>query len=200
MASLFQKVFFSFKKLPGIGSRAAEKLTFHLLTMKEEEVALFAEALLEYRQKTKPCPDCGLPTEGKFCKICRDSTRDHSVICLVEKSLDAFTLEKAGVYRGVYHVLGGKLSPLNGIDEKKLEIEKLYHRFNQGTINEVIIALGPGVESEVAVKIIKRGSPISDSIKWSRLAVGIPTGSGLEHIDGDTIKSSLDNRTTLPNS
>lgn len=196
MASLFQKVMSGFRKFPGIGQKTAEKLTFHALSMKEDEIRFFAESLLEFRRNTKICGICGLVSEVDPCRICRDEARDKTTICVVKDVQDAFTVEKSRGFQGRYHVLGGLVSPLDDVSEKDLSIPKLLQRI-KAPIAEILFAFESNLESEATVKAVRRALAPYPDLKFSRLAVGIPAGTGLEFIDADTLKKSIQNRYSL---
>lgn len=194
MASLFNQVLHSLKQFPGVGQRMAERLVFHILEMPEGEFDFFLGSVKDFRDQTKHCIVCGLISEQSPCRICSSNTRDRSIICIVKNIQDAFTLEKSGAYQGLYHVLGGVLSPIDEISEKDLTIDSLLERLEG--VEELIFALEQNIESEATIKCICRYSQVGD-LKTSRMAVGIPTGTGLEFVDENTIKNSLKNRTSV---
>ena len=194
MASLFNQALHSLKQFPGVGERMAERMTFHLLNMPEEKLNFMLRAIKDFRTLTKYCTICGLISEQNPCRVCASSTRDRSIICIVKNVQDAFTLEKSGSYHGLYHVLGGVISPIDEIGEKDLSIKELIKRLKG--VKEIIFALEQNIESDATIKLICENNEIRQ-LKISRMAVGIPTGTGLEYVDGDTIKRSLLHRTPV---
>ena len=166
----------------------AERMTFHLLKMDKEEVDFFVTAVKEFKEKIKTCSICGLVSEQNPCRICTSSKRNKKIICIVKNVQDAFLLERSGSYNGLYHVLGGLLSPIEGIGESDLTISGLFRRLDN--VEELLFALEENIEAKATIESVRRHLT-SQSMKISRLAIGIPTGTGLEHIDVDTIKESL---------
>lgn len=182
-------------RLPGIGPRSAERLALHLAQAEPETVRQLAGALVSAREKIHACSLCGALTERDPCAICSDPRRDDTSICLVERPVDVFTLEKAGAFRGKYHVLGGKISPLNGVEPEDLRIAALEARMGAG-VREIILALSTDVEGDatsfyLAKRLAGRGAKIS------RLAYGLPAGSGLEFADEVTLNRALEGRRDL---
>jgi recombination protein RecR len=177
-------------KLPGIGRKTALRLTYHLLKQPPEQSRRLAESLLTLSDRVHPCDRCYNLTEGELCDVCRDPRRDQSVICAVEEASDIGAIERAGEFRGLYHVLGGRLSPLDGIMPEDLTIEKLVERAGGGGVREVILATNPSLEGEAtAVFVQQRLAPIG--IRVSRIARGLPVGGDLEYADGVTIAQAL---------
>ena len=182
-------------RLPGIGPRSAERLALHLAQAEPETVRQLAGALVNAREKIHACSLCGALTERDPCAICSDPRRDDTSICLVERPVDVFTLEKAGAFRGKYHVLGGKISPLNGVEPEDLRIAALEARMGAG-VREIILALSTDVEGDatsfyLAKRLAGKGAKIS------RLAYGLPAGSGLEFADEVTLNRALEGRRDL---
>jgi recombination protein RecR len=182
-------------RLPGIGPRSAERLALHLAQAEPETVRQLAGALVHAREKIHACSLCGALTERDPCAICSDPRRDDTSICLVERPVDVFTLEKAGAFRGKYHVLGGKISPLNGVEPEDLRIAALEARMGAG-VREIILALSTDVEGDatsfyLAKRLAGKGAKIS------RLAYGLPAGSGLEFADEVTLNRALEGRRDL---
>ena len=182
-------------RLPGIGPRSAERLALHLAQAEPETVRQLAGALVNAREKIHACSLCGALTERDPCSICSDPRRDDTSICLVERPVDVFTLEKAGAFRGKYHVLGGKISPLNGVEPEDLRIAALEARMGAG-VREIILALSTDVEGDatsfyLAKRLAGKGAKIS------RLAYGLPAGSGLEFADEVTLNRALEGRRDL---
>jgi recombination protein RecR len=180
-------------KLPGIGPRSAERLALHLVQSDVADVKLLAQALVNARERIRACSICGSLTESDPCSICSDARRDASLVCLVERAVDIITLEKSGTYRGKYHVLGGKISPLNGVEPEDLRIKELESRLKHEPIKEIVIALGTDVEGDatsnyLAKRIARPG------LKVTRIAHGLPAGSGLEFADELTLTHALAGR------
>ena len=180
-------------QLPGVGPRTAERLALHLVQSDPAQVQLLANALVEGRSRTVTCTVCGALAEASPCPICSDSKRDTTLLCVVERVLDVISLEKSGTFRGVYHVLGGKLSPLNGVGPEDLRIAELQQRVSEGTAREVILALGSDVEGDATAAYLATLLNSAD-LRVSRLAQGLPAGSGLEFADELTLTRALEGR------
>jgi recombination protein RecR len=179
--------------LPGIGPRSAERLALHLVQSDPESVRGLAHALLDARERIRACPICGALTEHVPCAICSDSRRDSSLVCVVERPVDILSIEKAGTYRGHFHVLGGRISPLNGVDPDDLRIKELEQRLSSGTIKEIILALATDVEGDAtSFYLAKRLG--ATGVKVTRIAHGLPAGSGLEFADELTLSRALEGR------
>ncbi len=180
-------------RLPGIGPRSAERIALHLVQNESATVRRLAENILNAREKIKLCSICGGLTEKEPCDICSDSRRDASLICVVERPTDIFSIEKSGSFRGKFHVLGGKISPLNGVEPDDLRITELEKRLSVEPIKEIIIALSTDVEGDATgFYLAKRFSGKNVSI--SRIAHGLPAGSGLEFADEVTLSQALEGR------
>lgn len=190
-----EKVITEFSKLPGIGRKTAQRLVFHLLKVPKEEVLALADALLKLKEKTRFCSVCFNITEKEICDFCANENRDPTIICVVEEPNDVLALEKTGHYKGLYHVLGGSLSPLEGIGPDDLKIEELMKRLNP-EVKEIIIATNPDAEGETTslylAKLLK-----ARNVKVTRIAQGIPAGGDLEYADDITLTRALDGRTIL---
>jgi recombination protein RecR len=183
-------------KLPGIGPRSAERIALHIVQSTEAFPQLLSQSILDAHHKIRPCRDCGALTEIQPCPICTDPRRDPALLCVVEHPTDILLLEKAGAFHGRYHVLGGKLSPLGGVEPEDLRIAELESRLSPGAIREIILALGTDVEGEAtAYYLAKRLAPIGARI--TRLAHGLPAGSGLEFADELTLTHAIDGRREL---
>jgi recombination protein RecR len=182
--------------LPGIGPRSAERLALHLVQTDADAVRQLAQALLTARERIRPCPTCGSLTEEVPCAICTDPRRDPSLVCVVERATDVISLEKCGSFRGRFHVLGGKISPLNGVGPEDLRIAQLEQRLQEEPIAEVILALGTDVEGDATGHYLaKRLAP--RNLKVTRLAHGLPVGSGLEFADELTLTRALEGRRSV---
>lgn len=183
-------------KLPGIGPKTAQRLAFHLLGCPEEEALSLARAITEARQQIHPCSVCANLTDIDPCHLCRDPGRDQGVICVVEQPRDVVAIERTGEYRGLYHVLHGALSPLDGIGPEDLRIDRLLARLKQGQVREVILATNPNTEGEAtAIYIARLCRPLG--VKVTRLAHGLPVGGDLEYADELTLGRALAGRQEL---
>jgi recombination protein RecR len=180
-------------KLPGIGPRSAERITLHLVQSEPNSVKELAEALLAARDRVRSCHICGALTEEQPCAICSDARRDASLVCLVERPVDILSIEKSQAYRGKYHVLGGKLSPLNGVNAEDLRIGNLEERLKTEPIREIIIALPSDVEGDATSFYLAR-LLAAQGVKTTRIAHGLPVGSGLEFADGITLGRAIEGR------
>ncbi len=182
-----------FRRLPGVGKKSAIRMAFAVLELSEDDARAFADAITDAKSSIRMCPICGNMTDSDICAICADEDRDRSVICVVEDSRDVVALERVREYTGLYHVLGGVISPMAGISPSDLTIDMLMRRVADGSVREVIIATNPNVEGETtAMYISKLISPLG--IKTSRLAYGIPVGGDLEYADEVTLNRALEGR------
>ena len=180
-------------KLPGIGPKSALRLAYHLLRSPDEEAKALADAIFTLKEKIKLCSVCFNNTDCDPCRICQDKERDHSKICVVEKSSDIFPLEQTGKYNGVYHVLHGTIRPTQGVGPEELKIKELLARLKDGSVTEVIVATNPNVESETMAMYLQRIiMPLG--IRVTRLARGLPFGAELEYADDLTLGQALENR------
>lgn len=185
-----------FASLPGIGAKTAQRLTYHIIEMPEEEVKAFAQEMYRARLAVRYCSVCGNLTDQEVCPICRDDTRDKGTICVVRDARDVMAFERVQEYRGVYHVLGGEIAPLEGIGPDDIRIKELLERIQQGPIKEVILATNPDVQGEAtAVYIARLLAPMG--IKVTRIAHGVPIGGELEYTDEMTLLKSLEGRREL---
>jgi recombination protein RecR len=180
-------------RLPGIGRKTALRLTYHLLKQSPDQCRRLAEALLTIGERVRPCARCFNLTEDELCSICRDPRRDASVICVVEEASDIGAIERAGEFRGLYHVLGGRLSPLDGVGPEDLAIAPLLDRLGGDPVREVILATNPSLEGEATALYVQR-QLAGRSITISRIARGLPVGGDLEYADGVTIAQALSAR------
>ncbi len=186
----------SFEKLPGIGPKTAQRLVFYLLHVPQEQLDEFAEATQELKRKTVLCSLCFNVAETDPCSVCTNQNRDKSVICVVEQPIDVLVLEKAGSFKGVYHVLHGAISPLNNIGPDELYISQLLQRIKNSIqpIKEIILAMNPNMEGEAtAMYLAKEIKKIKD-LKITRLGQGLPTGADLEYADEITLARALEGR------
>lgn len=185
-----------FERLPGIGRKTAQRLSFYILSLPPGEAEKFSDAIREAREKIRMCKICQNLTDGEICQICSAEGRDHSVICVVEDPRDVMAIERTREYNGVYHVLHGAISPLDGIGPAELRIKELCARLGDGTVEEVIMATNPTVEGEATAAYISRLlKPFS--LKVTRLAYGIPVGGDLEYADEVTLSRALEGRQTI---
>jgi recombination protein RecR len=180
-------------RLPGIGRKTALRLTFHLLQQPEELVARLARALDAVAERVRPCETCGNLTEEQPCAICRDPRRDPAVLCVVEEASAVGVVDRSTEFRGRYHVLGGRLSPLDGIGPEALRIDELVRRVREDGVREVILATNPSMEGEVTATYIQQLLSAM-AVKVTRLARGLPMGGDLEYVDGVTLAHALSAR------
>lgn len=184
------KLIDEFSKMPGIGPKTAQRLAFYILKNSNEQVSNLARVIIDAKQKIQYCSICGNITDQEICEICRNVNRDKSIICVVEKVKDLIALENTGEFKGVYHVLEGAISPLDGIEPGNLKINNLLKRLKSEEIKEVIIATNPNIEGEVTASYIaKLIEPLE--IKITRIAYGVPIGSSLEFADEVTLAQAL---------
>ncbi len=182
-----------FGKLPGIGNKSAERLTFYLLGKKNEDVERFGETIRKLKAGLRYCEICQNFSTEAMCGICSDSRRDASVLCVVEDPLDLIALEKANTYKGLYHVLHGVISPVDGVGPDDLKIAELVERVKKGGVKEIILALNPSLEGEAtSAYILRYLKPID--IKITRIARGIPMGGDLNYADSHTLKKAFEGR------
>jgi recombination protein RecR len=184
-------------KLPGIGPRSAERIALHLVQADSGTVKLLAETIVEARERVRFCETCGGLTESSPCAICRDPRREASLICVVERPTDILSIEKSGTFRGKYHVLGGKISPLDGIQPEDLAIGALERRLEAETIRELNVALSTDVEGDATSYYLARRLT-RPNLRVTRIAHGLPAGTGLEFADELTLSRALEGRRELP--
>ena len=183
-------------RLPGIGRKTALRLTYHLLKQPPEQSRRLASALQTLSEKVRPCSRCFNLTEEELCAICRDPRRDAGLLCVVEDAADIGAIERAGEFRGQYHVLGGRLSPLDGITPDDLTIRQLVHRVEEGEVREVILATNPSLEGEATALYVQR-QLATLPVSVTRIARGLPVGGDLEYADGVTIAQALSARRAM---
>ena len=186
----------AFNRLPGIGPKSAQRLTYHLIRMDEDEAYALSEAIRNVKEKIDFCESCQNITEVNPCGICSDSSRDNSRVCVVEEPLDVLALEKTEAYSGLYHVLHGAISPINNVGPSDLRLEELLSRISTLTPQELIIATNPNLEGEATAMYIK-GLLAGSSVIVTRLAKGLPMGSDLEYADSSTLSQAFEGRQTL---
>lgn len=185
-----------FLHMPGVGRKSAQRMAFHVLSMSDEEIKNLTESIIEAHEKIHHCSICCDLTDQEICKICSDESRDKGIICVVENSKDVIAFERTREYKGVYHILHGVISPLNGVGPEDISIKELVSRMNDTEIKEVIMATNPTAEGEATAIFISRLlKPLG--IKVSRLAYGIPVGADLEYADEFTLLKAIEGRKTL---
>jgi recombination protein RecR len=186
----------SFSRLPGIGKKSAARIAAHLLKADQSYLQSFAHQILTLQEKIRPCSVCGAYTEEDPCPICSDSSRDKTLLCVVEQPQDAATIEASREYRGLFHVLGGLLAPLDGVGPENLRIRDLVGRIREGGFSEVILATNPTMEGDTTAFYIRQ--LLADAgVAVTRLASGLPVGGDLEYADRLTLSRSFRGRTTL---
>lgn len=182
-----------FRRLPSVGRKSAERMAYSILDYSEEEAEIFANAIINAKHTIQRCKNCLNFSEDEICPICANEERDHSVICVVEDARDIVSLEKVKEYNGLYHVIGGTISPMSGVSPDDLHIKELIHRISGSDIKEVIIATNPTIEGETtALYISKLLKPLG--IRVSRLAYGMPVGGELDHADEITLLRAMEGR------
>lgn len=191
-----EKAIESFAKLPGIGRKSAQRMVQHLLKTEEREVLQFAAALESLKTDIHFCSKCFHITEKneELCAVCSDSSRDTHILCVVEEFIDVFAIEQTKSYHGLYHVLHGALSPINGVGPGKLTIEQLLHRLTKEPIEEILFATNPTLEGEATAMYIKKHMGENTEIKLTRIAKGIPMGGDIDYADEVTLGNSLEQR------
>jgi recombination protein RecR len=180
-------------KLPGVGPRSAERIALHLVQSEPAQVQHLAQTLLTARERIRFCDTCGALTEKSPCAICDDARRDASLVCIVERAVDILSLDRSGTYRGKFHVLGGKISPLDGVEPDDLRIRELEARLAAEPVRELIIALGTDVEGDATSSYLAKRL-VRIGLKISRIGFGLPAGSGLEFADELTLNRALEGR------
>jgi recombination protein RecR len=183
-------------KLPGIGRKTALRLTYHLLKQSRDQSRRLAESLLTLSDRVKPCERCFNLTEDTLCAICRDPRRDQALVCVVEEPSDIGAIERAGEFRGVYHVLGGRLAPLDGVGPENLNVLSLVERASNGGLREVIVATNPSLEGEATAVYVQR-ELAGTRVSVTRIARGLPMGGDLEYADGASIAQALSARRAM---
>jgi recombination protein RecR len=179
-------------RLPGIGSRTAQRLAFHLLQVSTTEANALGEAIRDVKERVRFCAECGNLTEEEFCAICLDARRDRTLICVVEQPVDLISLERTAEYRGLYHVLGGALSPLDGVEPEHLRIDELIRRVDRNDVQEVVLATNPNMTGEATASYL--ADRLRGRVRVTRLASGLPVGGDLEYADEVTLGRALTGR------
>jgi recombination protein RecR len=180
-------------RLPGIGPKSAQRLAFHLVKSPPDDAKRLAEAIVQAKERIFFCRECGNVAEGELCRICRDEGRDRTVVCVVEEPKDVATIEKAGVIKGRYHVLGGAISPLDGIGPEDLRTKELLERVERDNVTEVIIATNPNLEGNATAMYVSALLKPA-GVRVTRLASGLPVGGDLEYADEVTLSQALEGR------
>ena len=196
MAGAVEQLIEELSRLPGIGRKTASRLTFYLLKQPRESASRLSDAILQVKDRISFCETCGNIAEGRTCTYCLDPRRDESVICVVEEPSDIHVIEKSGGFRGRYHVLHGRLSPLDGVGPEALNVDRLAERVRQGGVEEVILATNPDVEGE-ATALYLRHALVPLGVRVTRIARGIPMGGSLEFLDEITVGEALAGRREL---
>ena len=179
-------------RLPGIGTRTAQRLAFHILAVPSDEANALGHAIADVKARVRPCRECGNLTEDELCGVCADTRRDRTVICVVEQPVDVLSLERTHEYRGLYHVLGGALSPLDGVEPRDLRIEQLLERVGDGVVEEVVLATNPTMTGEATAAYL--ADRLREQVSVTRLASGLPVGGDLEYADEVTLGRALAGR------
>jgi len=179
-------------RLPGVGTRTAQRLAFHLLRVSKDEAGALAEAIGEVKERVRFCDECGNLTEEAVCEICRDARRDRALVCVVEQPADLISLERTAEYRGLYHVLGGALSPIDGVEPEHLRIDELLRRVDRNGIQEVVLATNPNMTGEATAAYL--ADRLRGRVRVTRLASGLPVGGDLEYADEVTLGRALTGR------
>jgi recombination protein RecR len=179
-------------RLPGVGTRTAQRLAFHLLRVPKEEARALADAIVAVKERVRFCRECGNLTESDVCEICLDPRRDRTVVCVVEQPSDLISLERTAEYRGLYHVLGGALSPLDGVEPRDLRIDELLGRVERDGLEEVVLATNPNMTGEATASYI--ADRLRGRVRVTRLASGLPVGGDLEYADEVTLGRALSGR------
>ena len=188
-----KKLIESFKMLPGIGEKSAERMAFYVINMDQENTDFFADSIKMAKEKIKKCSICNGITDKDICDICSNDLRNKKILCVIEDPKSIFLFEKIGSFNGVYHVIDGLISPLDGVDPDDIGLEKLINRIHKEKFHEVIIAVKPSVEGETTALYIKKILE-GMSVKVTRIASGIPIGTDIEYIDSMTLERALNDR------
>lgn len=191
-----ERVTREFSKLPGIGNKSASRIAFHLLKLGRGEIDTFIRSITDLKENIRFCGICGGISDGEICSICSDAGRENDIICVVEGARDILTIEAAGGYNGLYHVLSGLISPLDGVGPDDLNINPLIRRCGSGSLSEIIMALSPTIEGDATtLYLASLITPMGISV--TRIAHGLPVGSDLEYVDSATIAKSMEGRVKI---
>ena len=182
-----------FKKFPGIGEKTAERMALSKMKMDDDLLSIFSKSLKDVKWKIKKCEKCGSLTEENICEICKDENRNHNIICVVEECKNVILFEKIGSFKGIYHVLGGLISPLEGVNPDDIHIKELIERIKKEKIKEVILAIKPSIEGETTALYIKKKLENID-VTVSKIAHGIPMGADIDYIDPLTLEMAIEDR------
>jgi recombination protein RecR len=193
---IFERCVGELSRLPGIGRKTAARLALHILKTDEEVVKNLADSIVELKEKTVFCKICGNLSETETCYICNDSYRNRTEMCVVEEAKDIFILENTGFYKGLYHVLGGRISPLDGVGPEDLTVDKMLQRISDEGITEVILATNPDIEGETTAIYISKLLK-NKNIKVTKIASGVPIGTNLEYTDEVTLLKAIEKRTEI---
>ncbi len=194
MTPAFEKLQKHLKQLPGLGYRSSERIALHLLVEKPDRLPALVAALEEAAKSVRRCTRCGNLAEEELCAICGDERRDHGLVCVVEQVPDLVAIERSGAFRGVYHVLHGKLSPIHGVGPADLNLAALNERIRGGAVRELILALSNDVEGEATCHYLTEHLPAESGVTATRIGFGLPSGGGVLYADSVTLKSALDGR------
>ncbi len=195
-AKPLNKLIAELSKLPGIGGKTAQRLAFHILSLDDAEAKALADAITEAKASMRYCSVCGNLTDGDICSVCADTARDHSTICVVESPRDVSAMERVREYKGVYHVLNGAISPMDGIGPEDINLRSLIVRLQENDVKEVILATNPNIEGEATAMYIARLIKPA-GIKVTRIAHGLPVGGDLEYADEVTLSKAMEGRREL---
>lgn len=194
MTPAFERLQQQLKQLPGLGFRSAERIALHLLVGKPGDLPVLVNALEEAARSVRRCTRCGNLAEGDLCALCADERRDQRVVCVVENVPDLVAMERSGAYRGVYHVLHGKLSPIQGVGPGDLNLASLLTRAQAGEVRELILALSNDVEGEATCHYVTEHLSVESKVSVTRIGFGLPSGGGVLYADAVTLKSALEGR------
>lgn len=196
-SDLLTRLMKAFATLPGIGPKSSERIVIHLLKSSDAEVREIARLMIETKEKTFFCEQCRNLSSNKICHICEDPSRDRSVVCVVGDPKDVASIEKTGSYKGLYHVLFGALSPIEGIGPEELRLDQLLRRIHEEKIKEVILATNPNTEGDTTALYLAECLKGGEQVKVTRIARGVPVGSHLEYVDQATLQRAMEGRTAL---
>lgn len=192
----FQDLIDNFKLLPGVGAKTAERYAFSMIDLDEERLKEFSDSISSIKKKITTCPNCGCLSDTNNCSICNDDSRKNDIICVVENQKNVFIFEKLGVFRTKYHVLGGLISPMDGVNPEDLSINKLIERIKNEGIKEIILALRPGIEGNTTSLYITKLLENTE-VKVTQIAQGVPMGADMEYLDNLTLEMALENRSEV---